>query len=452
MFLNKRALLLLMIVALASSFNACDSSSSSSGEIPMAYADLPGTLISENTTWSGTKTIVGAVYVLPGVTLTITAGSTIKFVFHDNNPDSVGAIITLRGDATSFSDGARPSGRLVAVGTATNPIVFTSAKATPAAGDWGGIILIGEATNNVVGGEGDVEGLATEIKYGGTKDTDDSGVLQYVRIEYCGFGIATDSEINGLSLYSVGSGTTIDHVQVYKCTDDGYEWFGGTVNSKYLISSFNDDDSFDFDQGFRGKNQFWLAVQAPGADNGFENDGRATIGSGTETNPTIYNVTVVGFGGPKDASDANAGLRLREDLKGTYRNFVIANFDGAAFRLDSSVANDATRGNYRSGTLSVKNVVLYNNNIAGNNANGGFGSATDSTVYGAAANSVTFGNPNFSNAGQNDYRLMAGSPALSNGATPPSDGFFDVTATYRGAFNSSTNWATGAWVRWTDGI
>ena len=94
-----------------------------------------------------------------------------------------------------------------------------------------------------------MEGLPDAIQYGGNNNADNSEVLKYVRIEYVGFSFVEGSELNGLSLYSVGSGTTLEYIQVYKCTDDGFEWFGGSVNAKYLISAFNDDDSFDMDEG-----------------------------------------------------------------------------------------------------------------------------------------------------------------------------------------------------------
>lgn len=446
--MKKSLLLLLLIGSIQLISCGDDDKKDTPAEVPSAYTSLPGTLIVEDETWSGTKTLTGAYYILPGVTLTIEPGTVIKFTYHNNNPDSVGAIFALKADPTNFST-PRASARLEAEGTAANPIIFTSAKTTKAAGDWGGIVLIGEAPNNIPGGIGDVEGVSSEIQYGGSNTADNSGTLKYVRIEYCGFGLITDSELNGLSLYSCGSGTTLDHVQVYKCTDDGFEFFGGSVNAKYLVSAYNDDDSFDHDQGWNGKGQFWLGVQTTGADNGFESDGRHTLGSGNPTKPTIYNVTLYGLGTGKDAADGNRGMRLREDFEGTLKNFLVTNFAGVAWRLESA-SGDSTSRNYDKGLLTITNAVVYNNDrdvtVAGNY--GGFNSLNDSTRFFSAAN-VTEANPNFTNVGSKDFSVQAGSPCLSNAATPPSDGFFDVSATYRGAMGSA-NWATGSWVRWSD--
>lgn len=430
---NQQKTLTALFVAILLLGSACKSTSTDPGEdndLPEIYTALPGTLITTDTTWDTDQTLLGQYYVLPGVTLTIEPGVTVSFEYHNNDIDDVGAIITLPADVSNF-DSARPSGRLVAEGTANNPIVFTSARAIKRSGDWGGIVLAGEGINNIEGGKGEVEGLPDAIQYGGTNNSDDSGILRYVRIEYVGFSFVEGSELNGLSLYSVGSGTTLEYIQVYKCTDDGFEWFGGSVNAKYLISAFNDDDSFDMDEGWNGKGQYWLAVQTAGADNGFESDGRKTLGSGSATSPTLYNVTLVGLkqdGSTKDAEDKNYGMRLREEFEGTLENFVIADFDGVSFKIE-----DDTRSNFP-GALSIGNTILFNN--------GGFANAADSTDFGTVTSNT---NPGFT--GPVNFDFTVAQPVT--GATPPSDGFFNTSATHIGAFGS-TNWADAAWVRWSD--
>ena len=283
--------------------------------------------ITTNTTWSGTKTIDGRVFIRPGATLTIQAGTVVKFTVQSAVEDK-GAII-----AMPAADG-KASGRLVAVGTANNPVVFTSAapQASRTYQDWGGIILAGRGTTNRTSGTGSVEGIPESegVTYGGTDDTEDNGHLEYVRIEYCGATLSEGNEINGLTLYGIGSGTTIKYVQVYRNSDDGFEWFGGSVNASYLVSMYNEDDSFDMDEGWNGKGQFWLAHQtatAAGPDNGFESDGRKDIEGnfGRATSPTLYNITM---SGPKaqNGDGSNRGWRLREDFAGELKNFVIANF------------------------------------------------------------------------------------------------------------------------------
>jgi hypothetical protein len=453
---NLKSFLSVAALGLALIITGCDNNDNgdTGSSIPQVYQDLPGTLITNDTTWSGTLTLSGQYYVLPGVTLTIEKGTTVKWEYHNDDPTAVGALITLRADAENF-DTPRASGKLEAVGTANEPIVFTSNRSNPQPGDWGGIILIGEGVNNQQGGEGEVEGLAQAIAYGGDNNEDNSGTLQYVRIEYVGYGLTTDSEINGLSLYSVGSNTTLDHIQVYKCTDDGYEFFGGAVNAKYMLSIFNDDDSFDMDEGWVGKGQFWLAVQASGADNGFESDGRKILGSGTASNPTLSNVTLYGLNGEnsigqngnKDSGDKNYGMRLREDFAGDMYNFIIANFASLNFKLESDAdgSTDATFGNFNpdnptGGELILQNIHLYNNNGFADQAMNSDGS----TRYDGVTSN---GDPMFTSPTSGDFTLQAGSPGLS-GASIPNDNFFEQVD-FLGAMGTD-NWASGNWVRWDD--
>src|SRR4028119_503940 len=175
--------------------------------------------ITTNTTWTNNNIYLlnGIVYVNSGVTLTIEPGTIIKGSFANQ-----GALVIRQG------------GRINAAGTPTQPIVFTSEK--PAGmrqpGDWGGLIICGNAPTNRTGNP-TIEG-GTQATYGGTNPADNSGVLQYVRIEYPGIPFLPGNEINGLTLGGVGSGTTIDHIQVTASGDDSFEWFGGTVNAKYL--------------------------------------------------------------------------------------------------------------------------------------------------------------------------------------------------------------------------
>lgn len=420
-----------------SSDNGDGDGNGSGNDIPAVYADLPGTKISSDTTWTGNLTLKGQYYVLPGATLTIEAGTTIEWEYHNEVVEDVGALITLPADAENFAT-PQPSGRLVAEGTADKPIVFTSARSTKLPGDWGGIVLAGAAPNNIDGGKGEIEGLPQTIQYGGDEAADDSGILSYVRIEYVGFSFATDSELNGLSLYSVGSGTTLDHIQVYKCTDDGFEWFGGNVSAKYLVSMFNDDDSFDMDEGWVGNGQFWLAVQADNADNGFESDGVKTLGSGNETNPTLYNITLVGHGAIEGGDDNN-GMYLKEEFNGDLNNMIIADFGG----FNWLVADD-TDSFYNDG-LSFDNMIVFNN-LSGWDGN-------DGTTY---ANDYTEVDPGFVSPGAPDfnYTPQAAEAATGQGQTPPSaSGFFTTSATYLGAFDpeAAEPWIfEGSWLRIND--
>jgi hypothetical protein len=247
--------------------------------------------ITASTTWySNAKYLLnGFVYVANNSTLTIQPGTVIKGIY-----GSKGSLIVERGS------------KLIAAGTASQPIVFTSDRPVGqrAAGDWGGIVICGKATTNKHDsgtGVGQAEGGIRSL-YGGTDDADNSGVLKYVRIEFPGIALTSsaNSEINGLTLYSVGTGTTIDHIQVSYSGDDSFEWFGGTVNSSYLVALRGLDDEFDTDNGFRGKVQFALGIRDPNVadvsgSNGFESDNDADGSQLTPvTGPVFSNVTLFG--------------------------------------------------------------------------------------------------------------------------------------------------------------
>lgn len=419
-------------------------------EIPEVYQDLPGTLIAEDETWSNDTTLASPHFVLPGVTLTIEPGVTVSFEYHNGNSDDVGTIITLDEDDENY-DETRPSGRLVADGEADNPIVFTSARDNPQRNDWGGIIMVGHAPNSNPGGVGEVEGLDDSVQYGGDKDDDDSGTLRYVRIEYTGFSIAEGSELQALTLYSVGNGTTIENVQTYECSDDGVELFGGTVDLKYFITYGADDDSYDYDQGWTGRGQFWLAVQREGADNGFENDGCDDLsdcnGGNGPTSPNLYNVTVYGPGDGGSPEKNNFGLRLRENLEGSYNNFIVSNFDGYNFVLeggDEGEDGDDTYPNYPD-ALSLNGFVVHNNaGFQDVSDEGGRADEPDADRY---ADSYEEFDPLFTDAENFDFSLQPDSPALTGGETPPNDDFFDQVE-HRGAFGEEDWTQEGTWVRW----
>ncbi len=207
----------------------------------------------------GVYILKGWVYITDGATLTIEPGTIIK-----GDKATKAALIIEKG------------GKVIAQGTADEPIVFTSGQAAGSRkpGDWGGIIICGKAKNNKT--EMLIEGGPRSV-HGGDLDTDNSGVLSYVRIEFAGFPFKADQEINGLTMGSVGSGTKLDHIQVSYSNDDSYEWFGGTVNAKYLIAYHGWDDDFDTDNGYRGKVQFCLSVRNPkiadnSKSNSFESD------------------------------------------------------------------------------------------------------------------------------------------------------------------------------------
>ncbi len=325
----------------------------------------------------GTYTLKGWVYVAEGSTLTIPAGTVIK-----GDKASKAALVV------------EPGGKLIASGTATQPIVFTSAQAAGSRrpGDWGGLIICGKAPNNNGVLAQQIEG-GPRTKHGGTDANDNSGTLQYVRVEFAGFPFKKDQEINGVTLGSVGAGTTIDHVQVSYSNDDSFEWFGGTVNCKYLIAYRGWDDDFDTDNGFSGQVQYALSVRDSqiadaSQSNGFESDNNAS-GSTAEpfTTATFSNVT---FLGPKtfDSSFANntnyikgngvnpnngssmglfqAAMHIRRNSRLNVKNTLAIGWPIGVI-LDNEKGN--TQGAATNGQMSLTGITFVGMDIVGSDFN-----------------------------------------------------------------------------------
>ncbi|MDR2586395.1 MAG: hypothetical protein LBC84_09325, partial [Prevotellaceae bacterium] len=238
----------------------------------------------------GIYTMVGWIYVTEGATLTIEPGTIIKGT--DYNWDGIKS-------ATGSSLVIKMGAKIMAEGTREEPIVFTSnkPKGQRQATDWGGVIILGKARNNQ--GLMMIEG-GVDAPHGGDDDDDNSGIMRYCRLEFGGYPYALDNEINGLTFGSVGRGTTIEYIQVSYAGDDSFEWFGGSVNCKYLVAYHGWDDEFDTDNGFSGKLQFLLSVRDPkigdqSNSNGFESDNNATGATQTPFTTAVFsNVTIIG--------------------------------------------------------------------------------------------------------------------------------------------------------------
>ncbi len=303
--------------------------------------------ITTNTTLTADKVYLldGWVYIKSGARLTIEPGTVIR-----GSKANKGAIIVEKG------------ARIMAEGTIDKPIVFTSNQdaGSRSYGDWGGLIVLGNATVNKV--DPVIEGGPTST-YGGSNDSDTSGILKYVRIEFPGIAFQPDKEINGLTLGGVGNGTTIDHIQVSYCGDDSYEWFGGTVNAKCLIAFRGWDDDFDTDYGYRGMVQFAVSLRDPAVadagsgSNSFESD---NDGSGTDATPVTEAVfsNVSSFGPlvtPSTTINANykRAMHLRRNTRLSIFNSVFAGFV-TGLLIDGTAA----QANATAGTLNVMNSIL----------------------------------------------------------------------------------------------
>ena len=430
-------------------------------------ATIDEDIVADRTLFADTTyTVSGFIHVANGVTLTIQAGTVIL-----GDYDVLGSsLFVLRG------------ANIDAQGTAVAPIVFTSERPAGSrlAGDWGGLIIVG---NGIINRADPVilEGTDTgpenpPVNYaGGNDNTDDSGTLRYVRIEFAGYGPAPDTELNGLTLAAVGSGTEIDFVQVLNGLDDSFEWFGGAVDAKHLVSYESGDDHFDMSEGYVGRLQFLIAFQSkvpaprPGAGNtsadpqGIENDGcngaNCTNGQASLpfTQPLVANFTLVG---PPDgiftANSGGYGMILRRGTAGYYVNGLVARWEKAAYSLrDTSTANRITAG-----LLILSNVVDAEVGAqfhAGQNG-GTFDPGTFSLTASALTAGATFTALPADPAAPGDFNFipLVASEAAAGGLNPftgdilTKAGAFITATTYRGAVDpAGPQWYSG-WTNYVD--
>ncbi|CUS99439.1 T9SS type A sorting domain-containing protein [Candidatus Chrysopegis kryptomonas] len=324
--------------------------SSAFAQPPSNVVILQGRITRDSTLTSDKQYLLrGFVTVERGATLTIEPGTIIY-----GEKETKGSLIIKRG------------AKIYANGTKERPIVFTSARPVGqrAAGDWGGVIILGEAPINVPGGTAVIEGgLGDDGIYGGNNPDDSSGVFRYVRIEFPGVAYQPDNEINGLTLSGVGRKTLIEYVQVSYSGDDSFEWFGGNVNAKYLVAYKGLDDDFDTDFGWSGKVQFALAVRDPNiadisGSNGFESDNDGTGTTNVPRTSGIFsNVTFIGPMPDTNFTGYNPNFRrgahLRRSTRLSFYNSIIAGWPTGILLDGSNVANDA-----QNDTLQVRNVFI----------------------------------------------------------------------------------------------
>ncbi len=447
--------------------------------------DGGNTSITTNTTWTASNKYLlkSYVYVRSGATLTIEPGT---IIFGDK--DTKGALII------------EPGAKIMAVGTAAKPIVFTSAqpKGSRNYGDWGGVIIAGNAQVNTVsnGVLPTIEGGPT-TKYGSSdasKNNDNSGVMQYVRIEFGGVAFSPNNEVNGLTLAGVGSGTTLDHIQVSYSGDDSFEWFGGAVNAKYLVSHRCYDDDFDTDNGFSGKVQFGISLRDPSqadqsGSKAFESDNDSGGSANRpKTSAVFTNMTLVGPilnpSGSTYSPQYTAGAHIRRNSAQSILNSVFMGFpttlliDGGAAASNTAplasanpTSQDSSRfkNNILAGSLTGSNSTGGQRSIIYVGPTGGAGSltanssmSTDSSAWNASVGPLTWlkanGNRRYVTSANvqliNPFNLtnpsfapLTGSPIVSMAAnfvdTKVRDSFFTKVG-YVGAIdptaNSSTNW------------
>lgn len=468
-----------------------------------AVSNSQGGELTQGGNWTCDKTYIldQKIYVPAGQILNIQPGTVIKGKAVATS-SLASALIVERG------------GKIIAAGTAECPIVFT-AEADPMnnsysisnKGIWGGLVILGKATNNlklspngpyvaggsgllcVADGLGVIEGFATSIpqdRYGvntstvtvagelsnqSFDDDDNSGILRYVSIRHSGAILSVGAEINGLTLGSVGRGTTIDHIEIVSCADDNIELFGGTVNLRYISGLFGNDDMFDWDDGWNGNAQFLFGMKgdltfSTDSDNGFEADADDQKSNLLpRSHPVIYNATIMGNAKTTLTSDNSsiAGINAKELTEGEIYNSIFANFKNGFNMVKSLGTRTGTSEAYHNwastggnGSLSLK--VKCNTFV---------GCTNPLTVGSSTANVVTADNTQFAAEGNVivstlpgfDYNFTVNTVnntfSVKNDVTPnpaitvvgvtgcgvaPQNGFF-VQANYRGAFASvGTNW------------
>lgn len=358
--------------------------------------------ITENVTLETGKTYTlnGGVHVKSGATLTIQPGVTIV-AQHDETVDYI-----------LIEQGAK----IDAQGTAAQPIVMTSEKKE--AGAWGGLHICGYAHTNNGSGKSEIG----NAPYGGNNDADNSGTLKYIRLEYTGYAFDEEHEANGVSFYGVGNGTTVEHLQAYQGSDDGFEFFGGSVNVKYMVVTSCSDDSFDWTEGWNGKAQFLVAYQEGESSLGYacdclmECDNNGTNNAATPVaHPTIANATLIGNGG-----DAQ-GVRLRAGTQVELYNTIIT---GKGKPL--TVETNETENALKDGTSKLEYVAISGelSSKQGIYTNVDFAQATGNLT-----------NQEFSWTGK-----YVGT--LDGGKDLSADSFF-IKTDYKGAVKSGDDWTSG---------
>ena len=375
--------------------------------------------------------IEGFVYVESGATLTIEPGTIIK------GDKSTKATLIIK-----------PGAKIIAEGTKTKPIVFTSnqPKGSRNLGDWGGVIILGKARVNKSPATIEGENLST---FGGSDDNDNSGILKYVRIEFGGIAFETDKEVNGLTLGGVGKGTTIEYVQVSHNGDDGFEWFGGTVSPKYLVSFKNLDDDFDTDWGYSGNVQYGFIYRDPkiadqcscSDSNGFESDNDASGSDATpQTNAKFANVSIIIAEGTPDAKFRSAFRIRRNSAISIYNTLAVGAFPKGGLELGDA----PTQANFVADKSDYRGIIcsgMTTGIVAG-----------DQTKLRDASKKNNFSSDIAGLLLHDNYKAASGKPGLlpkagsiliNGGVTLPAG--FEANTTI-GAF-STTDWTEG-WTNW----
>ena len=412
---------------------------------------LEGNITADRTISAANKNFLkGFVYVKSGATLTIEPGSVIKGISVAPGERAASLII-------------EPGAKIIAEGTVDKPIVFTSDKepGKRVTGDWGGLIICGNARVNrtnqptIEGGPGTHYGNTTSDEFNG----ESSGKLKYVRIEFAGYPLEPDKEINGLTFGGVGSGTEVEFVQVSYSNDDSYEWFGGTVNAKHLIAYKGWDDDFDTDYGYTGKLQFLLSVRdkdiADTSDsNGFESDNDGDGSTNTPfTKPVFSNVTLIGpfYGKVSDMTQAEVEAKTADAANGAKggkyqaamhlrRNSSLNVYNSVFTGWPYGLRATDKKGQANDG-IAIENVIF-----AGMWKNFYEDEKVSENFFNRAGNNTVLENTRQIIAKDGDYSSVVADAVKGADFSKLADSFFEKV-TYKGAFDGTNDWTEG-WTNW----
>ncbi len=428
--------------------------------VNISNADL---LEDQDYTWTKDKVYLlqDMVFVKPGSRLFIQEGTVIKGTLGDGN-DATGLVVTI-------------GAQIFAEGTADEPIIFTSeiddlngSLTELDRGLWAGLVVLGDApTNNatedgtkLIEGVNEIANPESYASYGGDDIDDNSGVIRYVSIRHTGINVGdvAGNEIQGLTMGGVGSGTTVEYVESFASNDDGFEFFGGTVNTKYLVSAFNTDDAFDWDEGFQGSHQFWFAIQSPGnANDGYGRAAEQDGATGDENttpfaHPVIANATYLGAGqdATPNAGDGSQLLLFRDNTGGEYYNSIFSDHAGLAITIEASgkVAEFDSKTRLAEGDLILQNNLWYGFGAGNTIAEfaGGEDQAHTRDYLSDAANANRVADPMLRGISRTagsaglDPRPAEGSPALDASAVKTVDNEFMTTTDFVGAFADNYLW------------
>ncbi|MCB9763759.1 MAG: hypothetical protein H6739_28580 [Alphaproteobacteria bacterium] len=401
--------------------------------------EVSGSIVGD-TTWTPDNIYVlqELVFVEGSTLLTIEPGTTVQGV-------SGSALVVTR------------EASLLARGHADAPIVFTSdqPEGSRAPGDWGGVVLLGDAPVNQLPAQ--IEGVpASDSRgaYGGSDANGTCGTLEYVRIEFAGFEVFANNDLNGLTLGGCGASTIVRYVQVHRGFDDGVELFGGTADLRNILITQAGDDSIDWDQGWTGRAQFVIAQQAPDdGDHGIEADNNEDgVDLEPRSAPTLYNLTILGSGNP---DIAQRGILLRLGTAGTLRNVIVA---GSTTEL-LDIRDEATVAQIDGGALTIDNLIAFDIGASGadffrpetgaDDDDGGFDE--EGWLTSVDLNIRLGTDPGLPPAAFDlaapDFVPAVNGAAATGAASPPEGEFWDQAATYIGAVRPGT--ATPWYAGWT---